>query len=297
MQNLRRLAAVVFSVRPEVQTKVYPFLCSPIAGDNVLASCPQPASSAPPYMTDPHHLLQQCRELLYQEYHCRMGWRPDPSAHTKFEIREKMFCDRYDETAMWISIIDPSCSKVVACARLLSAKLAHDEQPVNEEVPDLDMLGYSGCPDSFRDWVRAKGTGRVIEFQRLANATDYQRFYLTYHVMHVSAFTHMCGSSSPFDPKKYFFFSSPLPKKYLMVNSGAYNQHQNWTICYDEADAMKPIPIYTLPVASVTPNIEAFFGSKGSKETFLQDRQKPERCFDTFDEGGPREGSKSRLQQ
>merc|ERR1719319_2133886 len=42
-------------------------------------------------MTDPHLLLQQCRELLYQEYHCRMGWRPDTSAHTKFEIQVKCF--------------------------------------------------------------------------------------------------------------------------------------------------------------------------------------------------------------
>merc|ERR1719319_834327 len=212
-------------------------------------------------MNDPHQLLQQCRKLLYQVYHCEMGWRPDPSAHTQFEIREKKFCDRYDETAMWTAFIDPSCSKVVACARLLLANLAPNEQSLNEVIPDLDILGYSGCPDSFCDWVRAKGTGRAIEYQRNAVAPDYRRLYLPHHMIHVCAFSYMCGSTSPFDAETYVFFSTNLPKKYVMVTGATLNKHQNWTICYDESDPMEPPAIYTVRVASITPAIKAFFGN------------------------------------
>ena len=104
------LMAVVFSLHPAVQTKVYAMVASPIAGQVKLAKTPLPDSTTfPAHITDTRHLLQQCQRLLYSVYYSEMGWRPNSKAHTQFEIREEeqLFCDRYDETAIWTVQLTP----------------------------------------------------------------------------------------------------------------------------------------------------------------------------------------------
>ena len=268
--------AVVFSLNPDVQTKVYPITSSPIAEQAQLASTPLPKSAIPAHMRDLHQLLKQCQKLLYTVYYREMGWRPNAKAHTQFDIREeeKLFCDRYDETAIWTVILDPARSKLAACTRLLSAKLS--PKGFNEAQPDLDILGYSGCPESFRDWVQAKGAQRVFEGQRFAIAAEYRRLCLPYHVFHVNTLAYMSDSKSPlYDPEAVCVMTVPIhTRKYVMAAGGIHDKTQNWAVCYEKGDPMGPVPIFTLVSAAITPSIQAFFKARMEKQRetyFLRD--------------------------
>ena len=256
------LMAVVFSLHPAVQTKVYPMVASPIAGQVKLAALtplPEDSTTFPAHITDTRHLLKKCQRLLYSVYYGEMGWRPNSKAHTQFEIREEeqLFCDRYDETAIWTAIVDPSRSEVIACGRLLSASLAPNG--LNNEAPDLDILGYSGCPDSFREWVKAKGAQRVFEIQRFAIAADYRRFGLPYHLLHVTSI-----APTLHDPEAVCVASITIQMtKYAKVTGGIHDPKQNWTICYEgKADPYGPLPIFIFEGPSVTPTIKDFFQAR-----------------------------------
>jgi len=257
------LMAVVFSLHPDVQTKVYPMVTSPIAGNVKLASSPLPESTIlPANMTDTHRLLKQCQNLLYKVYYREMGWRPNPQAHTQFEVREEeqLFCDRYDKTAVWTAMVDPSRCEVAACMRLLLPTLA--TKNVNEEEPSLDILGYSGCPGSFRDWVQAKGLHRVFEGQRFAIAAEYRRLCLPYHLFHVGSL-----AQKVLNPEAVIVASIPMHMmKYAMAAGFTHDPKQNWTILYEEADPLGPIPIYIVENEKVAPSIEAFFQARIEKE-------------------------------
>ena len=267
------LMAVVFSLHPAVQTKVYAMVASPIAGQVKLAKTPLPDSTTfPAHITDTRHLLQQCQRLLYSVYYSEMGWRPNSKAHTQFEIREEeqLFCDRYDETAIWTAIVDSSRSEVTACGRLLSASLAPNG--LNDEAPDLDILGYSGCPDSFRDWVKAKGAQHVFEIQRFAIAADYRRLSLPYHLLHVSSLV-----PTLHDPEAVCVGSVSIQMmNYAKVTGGIHDPKQNWTICYEEGDPLGPLPIFIFEGTSVTPSIANFFQARSEKEQ--RQRREGETC-------------------
>ena len=267
--------AVVFSMHPDVQTKVYPITSSPIAEHAQLASTPLSDSAIPPHMTDKHKLLKQCQQLLYKVYYREMGWRPNAKAHTQFEIleEEKLFCDRYDETAMWTVILDPARSEVAGCTRILSAKMSpkgYDEAAAAQE-PDLDILGYSGCPESFRDWVQAKGPQNVFEGQRFAIAAKYRRLCLPYQMFHVTVHAHMSDSKSPlYGPETVFVIAAHVHmRKYVMAAGGIYDKSKNWTVLYDKRDPMGPVPIYTLVGGAITPSIEAFLKARIEKQRHL----------------------------
>ena len=261
------LMAVVFSLHPGVQTKVYPITASPIANpqQTQLASTATQLSlsesTIPAHMKDLHQLLKQCQKLLYTVYYREMCWRPNAKAHTQFEIREeeKLFCDRYDETAIWTVIIDPARSEVAACNRHLSAKLSPNG--FDEAKPDLDILGYSGCPQSFRDWVQARGAQSVLEGQRLAIAVEYRRLCLPYQLFHVTSLAYVGDSESPaYDSEAVCVISAPAHmRKYLIAAGGMHDKTLNWAVCYEKDDPMGPVPIFTLAIADIAPTIQAFF--------------------------------------
>ena len=263
------LMAVVFSLHPDVQTKVYPMVTSPIAGNVKLASSPLPESTVlPANMVDTHRLLKQCQSLLYKVYYREMGWRPNPQAHTQFEVREEeqLFCDRYDKTAIWTAMVNPSRCEVVACARLLLPTLATN---FNEEKPDLDILGYSGCPSSFRDWVQAKGSHRVLEGQRFAISAEYRRLRLPYHLFHVSSLV-----QKMLNPDAVIVASVPMHMmKYVMAAGGTHDPKQNWTILYEKADPLGPIPIYLMENEKVASSVAAFFRDRSEKEQRQRGRE------------------------
>lgn len=262
------LMAVVFSLHPDVKTTVYPITSSPVSEQVQLASTPLPESDIPAHMTDKHWLLKQCQKLLYMVYYREMGWRPNSKAHTQFDIRkeEKLFCDRYDETAIWTVVLDPARSEVAACTRILSAKLS--PKGFNEAQPDLDILGYSGCSESFRDWVQAKGAHRVLEGQRFAIAAKYRRLCLAYHLFHVSTLAYMGDSKSPmYDPEAVYIIAAPVHmRKYLTAAGGIHDKTKNWTVLYEKRDPMGQVPIYTVVSGAVNPSIQAFFKARIEKQ-------------------------------
>ncbi len=279
------LMAVVFSMHPSVQTKVFPIVASPIAEKVQLASSSLCEGSsgdvvlpATKLLTDTRGLLQQCQKILYSVYYREMGWRPNSNAHTQFEIDEEkgLFCDRYDETAIWTAIIDPSRSEAVGCMRLLPTSPSLHLHGVRSQdsrtrtststttSPDLDILGYSGCPSSLHDWVLAEGrVEHVFEGQRFAIAADYRRFGLPYHLMQVTSKV----ITSYIDPKAVCVASvSMVMVKYVMASGGIHDPKQNWTICYEEGDPLGSLPIFTLDIASISPLIAEFYQARCVKE-------------------------------
>jgi len=249
-------------------------ISSPIAEQVQMASRPLPESAIPgAYMTDTHHLLQQCQKLLYTVYCDELGWHPNPNAHTQFNIQEEeqLFCDRYDKVAMWAVIIDPCGSEAVACFRVLSPKLL-TPNGTNQSMPDLDIIGYSGCPDSLRHWVQTKGV-HCAEGQRLAVAKKYRQLCLPQHMFHVCALFASTDSKSPmYDPEMVIVTSSPIyMKKHIMMAGGtqAHEESLNWTILYEEGDPSGPVPIFIVKAATVTASIKCSFQARIKKRRLL----------------------------
>lgn len=273
--NSKYLQAVIFSLHPAVQTQVYRIRASSHAKNIRLANGPR--SYLPHDIPNRQSLLQQCRQLLYNTYYQELGWRPNPKAHTQFYIHndngdnQPQFCDRFDEVATWVTILgsdDTSdAGQVIACCRSLSGKLLPNGK-VRENtdgIPDLDMLGYDGCPQSVRDWVRTMGISRVFEGQRSSVSPFYRRMNIPFHLFHLGSLPY-CEKKEfqpvLYDPKAFMIVSSPQNMSKYVIAAGGIQPSRDWHICYEDADKASPLPIYIMPASGMSTSIQEFLHAK-----------------------------------
>ena len=193
-------------------------------------------------------LLDQCRCLLHDIFISEQGWQLPANTHTMFTIRNsawmpdrKMLCDRYDYSSIWVALLDGS-QRVIALLRVIPT------------TDDMDLLGYSNCPQNLRDWIKIQDTS-VVEAQRIIVSKEYRRsmlmMYLYYHSsMYLENYTEhkMCIGS----------YGNPSLIKAASILGGEIPH--GWRFKYDDRDDTE-VQVIIYPTAKVLMTVSSLITS------------------------------------
>lgn len=129
--------------------------------------------SKPLNFVSKNEAINQCRELLYNSFIGEQKWRPNTNTHTGFYYKTNgsnvMLCDKFDDVAIWICVIDSKSLKVVGTIRLL--------------IDEFDMTGYVNCPNKIKKVIIGK-THQFVECQRVVVSNKYRGSLLILYLYH-----------------------------------------------------------------------------------------------------------------
>jgi hypothetical protein len=209
---------------------------------------------------DDRTLLDMCRNLLYRVDVVEGEWIPDPTPHTHYHFRdslitgEKMLCDRYDEHAFWVAILNENF-EVIATQRIITSFLLDD--PV-----DLDVLGYDNCPLAVHQWVHAQKQP-VSEISRTAIHEGYRRQKLYVYLCYVMS-NYMLNSNY-WGTNKVALATFPEDRPHVLFNKLLDATHMpSWSFKYNENDAFK-VSVFIFPAQVLRDALHGYIQAKSAR--------------------------------
>lgn len=250
---MSHLRARIFSMSPDITTNTYTLFASERYEDSILPlKLESPPPSSDELLTD-RALLDQSRQLIYTAFVEEMGWRPSPEAPTQFRVDDarRMICDRFDDSAIWVCILDGS--NVIAVYRGITGS-------------SLDMPSYASAPPTLKKYIKYHGTRHILETQRIVIAKGYRRLRLPGHLMYLGAlfFTDSACTASYF-PNAIFISSIVVPTMMKYVTAAGGIHVVDWDFRYDPKNDPAAAWVTLTPICTVRTGLSRLYGMSPSE--------------------------------